>query len=567
MNQNKILYCELDQKMEVFMNFNSFILSSGVLLASLFCFHTDLMCSNHKKKCSKEVRDYIIVGGGTSGLVTGYLLDKDGKDVLVLEAGEDYDNNPEIVNAKPIGALETGFLNYFFWNTQNQPNANMPNDTDRHMTGGRAIGGTSTVNDQIYWRGSLSEYALWGGLFADSNYVQNTFAAVETYSGTTQNPAARGNSGPFAIRQSTLVPIGTKMAAALQNTLAKPAFGSRAIPLVPDFNTVDGPAISEQAQLWIKELTPTSGERHSTSIVLLGNKKSKVEVRDSAMVLRILFNKRKNKAVAVEYLHKNKVKRVWARKKIILAAGARSCAVLMKSGYGPEQLLKDNNIKVVFNNPNVGLRLKNHLFVTPQFSCPVSDNELVARPQGTPLNKDLAFMASVPAPSGPANGQSLEYTVINAAPGVGVMAIILNEPQSSGTVRVYTDDPLHELIVDLPGLSSPEDMQKMVEAVQIYQDMITSTPGYNFITPIPTDVAGIRNYIKTNARSIHHYTGTCSIGYVVDEHLKVIGVKNLLVADASIQQPGIRGHTYASSVLIGAVAYSEITGNLEVDFN
>ena len=108
-----------------------------------------------------------------------------------------------------------------------------------------------------------------------------TFAAAETYVGTTQNPAARGNIGPFTVRQSTLAPIGTKMASALQATLAKPAFGSRAIPLVPDFNSVNGPAISPQAQLWIKELTPTTGQRQSTSIVLLGNKASKVKVRDA----------------------------------------------------------------------------------------------------------------------------------------------------------------------------------------------------------------------------------------------------------------------------------------------
>ncbi|MCE5293232.1 MAG: GMC family oxidoreductase [Chlamydiales bacterium] len=520
-----------------------------------------------KKKCKKEKRDYVIIGGGTAGLVTGYLLDKDGKDVLILEAGENYDNDPEILNAKPIGALEGGFLNYFFWNTQNQPNPSMPNDTDRHMTGGRAIGGTSTVNDQIYWRGSLNEYALWGGLFADSNYVQKTFAAAETYVGTTQNPAARGNIGPFTVRQSTLAPIGTKMASALQATLAKPAFGSRAIPLVPDFNSVNGPAISPQAQLWIKELTPTTGQRQSTSIVLLGNKASKVKVRDAATVLRIVFNKAKNKAVAVDYLHKNKVKRVWARKKIILSSGARSCAVLMKSGYGPKNLLEDNNIKVVYDNPNVGIKLRNHLFVTPQFSCPTADNDQIARPLGTPLNKDLAFMASVPAPSDPANGQSLEYTVINAAPGVGVMAIILNNPESSGTVKIDTNDPLHELIVDLPALSNPADLQKMVEAVQIYQDMINSTPGYGFITSIPTTTAGIETYVKTSGRSIHHYTGTCSIGYVVDEHLNVIGIKNLMVADASIEQPSIQGHTYASALLIGAAAYSEITGNLDVDFN
>ena len=107
---------------------------------------------------------------------------------------------------------------------------------------------------------------------------------------------------------------------ALQNALAKPAFGSRNIPVVPDFNTVDGPAISPQAQIWIKETSPTTGQRQSTSIVLLGNEQSKVEVRTAANVLRLVFDKCGKKAVAVDYLYKNKVKRVNACKKIILAA-------------------------------------------------------------------------------------------------------------------------------------------------------------------------------------------------------------------------------------------------------
>lgn len=521
----------------------------------------------HQSECNVEVTDYVIVGAGTAGLVCGYLLNKDNKKVVVLEAGENYDTNPEIVNAKPIGALEAGFLNYFFWNTQLQPSVpNLTGDDHKHMTGGRALGGTSTTNDQIYWRGTQDQFNLWGGLFANSTWVQNVFTSLETYQGVTQNPAARGTNGPFVVRQTDLVPVGTKMANALAAALNKPQFGSRVIPVVPDFNSVNGPAISQQAQVWIKPVGPNVGQRQSTSIVLLGNQQSDVDVRDAATVLRIVFDKCGRKAVAVDYLRKNKVHRLYARKKIVVSAGARSCAVLMKSGYGPEPLLTANGVKVVYNNPEVGQNLRNHLFVTPQFSCPQADNAAVARPVGTPLNKDLAFMAAVPAPQDPANSLALEYTVINAAPGVGVMAIILNDPESKGSVEIFTNDPLHELIVRIPSLSVQRDLDRMVEAVKIYKDMIDNTPGYAYITAIPNTDAGIAQYIIQNADHIHHYTGTCSIGKVVDEHLNVYGIKHLMVADASVQNPTIKGHTYASSVLIGAAAYSEITGNLNVSF-
>lgn len=523
--------------------------------------------SSSSEDCGQdETRDYVVIGAGTAGLTLAYLLNKDKKDVVVIEAGQNYNADPDIQNAKPIGGLEGSFLNHYFWTTGNQPNPALTNDTDRHMTGGRAVGGTSTVNDQIYWRGGLQEYAQWGGLFANSSYVQNTFARVETYSGTSQNPAARGTSGPFAVRQTDLVPVGQKMASALQATLADPMFGSHSVPIVPDFNTVAGPAISEQAQVWIKQTSPTTGQRQSTAIVLLDNKGSDVDVRDSATVLKIIFNKRGTRAIAVDYLRKGRVCRVAARKKIILCAGARSCAILMRSGYGPATLLNTHNIPVVYDNPEVGKNLRNHLFVTPQFSCPSGDNSAVARPTGTALNKDLAFMASVPAPSDAPGSQSLEYTVINAAVGTGVMAVILNAPVSSGKVEIFTNDPTHELIVTLPALSDPMDIQRMREAVKVFQNMINITPGYGFITSIPTTDSGIDAYVKANARSIHHYTGTCSIGKVVDSHMNVYGVDGLMVSDASIQSPSIHGHTYASAVLIGCAAYSEITGNLNVNF-
>lgn len=530
------------------------------LIENFFHLHSKNQCPAY---------DLVIIGAGTSGITIGYLASKKGLKVLMLEAGEDYDENPEIVNSKPIGALETEFLNEFFWNTQIKPNPNLPNERHNHITGGRALGGTSTVNDQIYWRGTLDEYKKFGGLFTDSSYVIQAFKAIETYIGNTQDPNVRGLTGPFTIRQTTLVPGGTKMANALHDSLLKPQFGGRNIPVVADFNAVNGPAISPQSQVWIKPTGPLTGQRQSTSQVLLKDRKSKVKYKTSATILRIIIDEKTKKAIGVAYLHKNKVKYACANTKIILAAGVRSCKILMLSGYGPKNLLKNNNIKVIYDNPNVGIRLRNHLFVTPVFSCPPDDNRAVARnqPGGTALNKDLSMMARVQAPSDPNDEVgSLEYAIINISPGVAVMAIILNNPDSSGDIQIFTNDPLHEMIVNLPSLSSPIDVDKLVQGVKIYQDMITSTPGYGFITAIPSSDADIATFVKNNANHIHHYTGTCSIGNVVDEHLNVIGIENLMVADASIEFPTIRGHTYASAMLIGIVAYTEITGDKHIKF-
>jgi choline dehydrogenase len=537
------------------------------------CKRTRCVCECKRKrkrkchhKCNVEKRDYVIVGGGTAGLTTGYLLNKDGKDVIVLEAGQDYDENPNILGAKRIGVLEGEFINEFFWNTQLKPNPNIPNNTDDHITGGRALGGSSTVNDQVYWRGTQTTFDQWGGLFADPDYVKNVFVSMETYSGSSQDPSARGTEGPFNVRQTDLTPSGPKLANALSNVLTLPQFGSRNVPVVEDFNVVDGPAISAQWQTWIQEEGPDTGIRQSTSISLLKERSSDLDYKTGATVLRVVFDSCGCKAVAVDYLHKNKVRRVYARKKLVLALGMRSATLLQHSGYGPKDLLEENGIKVIYDNPEVGYNLRNHVLITPVVSMPKEDNEKVVptTPGGTALNKNLTMVSAIPAPSNPNDDNvDLEMIMINVASGVAAYGIILNNPASSGHMNIFTNDPLHPIIADVNSFSDPIDLQKMVEGVEIAKAVIDAIPGYNFIT----DLSDPEAFILDNARNIHHYTGVCAIGKVVDSHLNVKGVDNLMVADASVQFPTVKGHTYASSVLIGAVAYSEITGNTNVNFN
>ena len=82
--------------------------------------------------------DYVIVGGGTSGIVLGYLLEKYGYDVIVLEAGEDKDNDPNILYTKSFYNLEDQYHNEYFWLENGKPNPRLPNDLN-HYSGGRVV--------------------------------------------------------------------------------------------------------------------------------------------------------------------------------------------------------------------------------------------------------------------------------------------------------------------------------------------------------------------------------------------------------------------------------------------
>lgn len=519
-------------------------------------------CACKKSRCSCEIRDYIIIGGGTSGLTLGYLLNKDGKDVVVLEAGDNKDSDPNITLAKPIGALEANFRNEFFYLEDAKPNPFDAVDTG-HYSGGRILGGTSSVNDELYWRGTVDNYAQWGGLFADANYVNNVFVKAETYNGTTQNPSLRGKTGPFKLNQTTLVPLGQKLSDALHYVLLNtPVPGGTPVdvPVVQDWNVTNGPAISPQWQTWIN---PATAIRQSTSIALIENTGSTLDIRTESTVLKLLFDGKK--AIGVQYLNEGKITYIFARKKIILCAGARSCAVLMKSGVGPQALLSQYNIPVVFDNPEVGQNFRNHIQVPIVVHCPPADNAGVTGAAGTKLDKNTAFVGAIPDTTGTDLTQrNLEFVTVSGIPGTVQVRIILLTPESKGSVVINSHDPLHPLVIVTNYLSEPIDIHRLTVGVEIFKQVIDrlANDGYSLVS----DISNPEAYVRANTNHIHHYTGTCGFGKVVNEHMSVVGIENLMVADASIEIPTIQGHTCASAVLIGAAAYTELTGNKNVQF-
>ena len=81
-----------------------------------------------------------------------------------------------------------------------------------------------------------------------------------------------------------------------------------------------------------------------------------------------------------------------------------------------------------------------------------------------------------------------------------------------------------------------------------------------------SDLSDKKSYVRNNAVHVHHWTGTCQIGKVLDEHLDVLGVEHLMVADTSSIPEIVRGHTYAAGLLIAAAAFVELTGIRNWDF-
>ena len=514
------------------------------------------------KKCPKtEKHDYVIVGGGTAGLTLGYLLNKDGFDVVVLEAGEDQDLNPKIFEFQTVGSLETSERNQFFWLENEEGTRTNTN----HYSGGRIQGGGTSVNSAIYIRGNTKDYVKWGGVFANENYVTKAFNSFETFVGVTQGD--RGTSGPATIFQQTEVdPIAIKMADGIQGAyLAN--FGIN-VPIVDDFNAENKPAISPASQGW---MNPDTLTRVSTSTAFIKKTQSDLPIKTKSTITKILF--KCNKAVGVEYVQNGVCKTICARKKVIVCAGPRSSAVLQKSGVGDAAYLTSLGIPVVIDNPQVGQNLFNQRELFFEITCNPNDNIGISSTViGTQGNSFQNFAGWNNLPDTKVGSDPLESawginTLNLLGPGKSFAFGLYNVPKSRGEVNILSSDPLHPINPILDVFEDPEDIAGMVRLLEAMAKTIEYI--HDNIDPAYTIVSDISNpveFVKANTDHPHQWAGQCRIGDVVDSNLQVMGAEHLMVADLSVAISPHSGGTSAPATMIGVAAYTIITGNFDPQF-
>ena len=152
---------------------------------------------------------------------------------------------------------------------------------------------------------------------------------------------------------------------------------------------------------------------------------------------------------------------------------------------------------------------------------------------------------------------------------VFVYGIILNEPASTGSAHILGRDPAHPILPDFNFFSEEIDKQRFVDALGIIEKIATEMnnldSGYELLVNITADP---EDYVVSNTAHIHHPQGTCSIGKVVTSDLHVMGVSNLMVADASVfpDTAIVNGHTYAAALYTGMIAYTTLTGDMNPTF-
>lgn len=508
----------------------------------------------------KMFYDYIVVGSGPSGAVLSKTLSDDKRNsVLLIEAGENNDRDPVIMNS---AADPMYYYPKYFWQGESMPQEKL-NGKRFYWTTGRLLGGGSSVNMQQYVRPTPCVYSQWERLLGyiwSPEAAINNFKELEKYNGETNNPNVHGYNGRTNIRMvPEVVPRMTKkFVSAIE--------GATGFPEILDYNDPSTP-IGPFAK-WQVYQKP-NGQRESSSTAFLsddvmtpdgfgvGGRKLRVLTKTTA--LRILFDMNRV-AIGIEILREGHCEVVYGLKKIIICAGINSPQLLLQSGIGPSHELRKAGVPVIFDNQNVGKNMANHTINFASFTVNNDDiSELSLEPDSIYLGG-----AFLPEPFNINENRRSVQLIGSYSNGLFRIIILNLNPQSRGTVKIQNNDPLKIALADEGALQNPKDIQVIKGILKNYIKNIalklnSIDPAYELVSPtleVIDDDKLLEDYIEKGLAISYHQESTLRMGPyngggVVDNIGRVYGVHNLIVADNSIVPFTVDGNTASSAFLIG----------------
>ncbi len=518
--------------------------------------------------------DYVIVGGGSAGCVVASRLSEDPHvRVCLLEAGG---TGCGALVRVPLGMVLTVPAPFINWGFKSVPQREL-NGRRLYQPRGRVLGGSSAINAMIYTRGHPADYDAW----AAAGNPGWSWAEVLPYFKRAEANARlhdeyHGADGPLPVSDSfTDNPMHQVFLDAAQQA---------GFAITPDFNG------TRQEGVGVYQVTQRAGERWSAARAYLEPHLSRpnLAVLTGARARRVLFSGRR--ATGIEYRRGGQVETAGACAEVILSAGTfQSPQLLLLSGVGDGEALRHHGIEVRQHLPGVGANLQDHLDYTLIHRARSLDL-IGASPRGMARflreirryrRERRGMLASNVAEAGgflrtdatlPRPDVQLHFcvavvhrhgrTLQHLWHGYSLHVCVLR-PHSRGRVTLANAAPETAPLIDPAYLSDPRDLDVMVLGFRLAR-RILEAPAF---TPYRTQElfsagaesdADIRTLIRARAETIYHPVGSCRMGgdhdAVVDATLRVRGVENLRVVDASIMPTLIGGNTHAPAVMIAEKA-------------
>jgi choline dehydrogenase len=511
--------------------------------------------------------DYVVVGGGSAGCIVAAELSRQAR-VLLLESGPPAEEHPETLTA-------SGYKDAFINDAVMGERFTVPQKgaaKQRVFAGtGTVLGGSGSVNGMVYTRGARLDYAEWpeGWRWDD---VQSDFQALEKVLRPHRRPAT-------AWTEACIL-------AAVESGFT----------LKEDLN--DGDLSNAIGYEW---MSYENEDRRSSYVSFIkdAGAQPNLTIRTGARAHRIVFSADKV-ATAVEYEHGGERMTAALSREVILSAGTlESAKLLMLSGVGPAEHLRELRIPIVADRPSIGTGLHDHPNVPVFFKAdrvvdchyPQLYSFFRTNPE-TALPKEQSDTCYVfwPAPSamrqmtqrmlppmvvpgifyGP-RSRAFVRSLVGLAfklPALqrltdrlfGII-LILGKPKSRGTLRLGSRDAAASALIDPAYYSAPEDLDTMVRGIRIARKIGSSAElsewGTRELRPGRRTVSdkALARYVRKNTITTYHFAGTCAMGTqdaaAIDTELRVRGVSGVRVADASAIPVTPVSALNAPSMLIG----------------
>lgn len=547
-------------------------------------------CGRPKSRLPQEIDneyDFIVVGGGSGGSVVAARLSEVPQwKVLLIEAGSD----------EPTGAnIPSMFLNYLGsdidWKFSTEPEKyaclGRPEQRCRWPRG-KVLGGTSVINGMMYIRGNPDDYNDWKKLGNPGWGYEDVLPYFRKSEDNQQlnevDADFHATGGPMPVSK---FPYAPPMSFAFLKGGEELGYG------IHDLNGVN------QTGFMVAQMTSKNGIRYSTARAFLrpARDRPNLHILLNSTVTKVLINPGTKTASGVEVIDVDGfTRKIISKKEVIVCGGAvNSPQILLLSGIGPKDELQKFGIRSVHELPGVGSNLHNHVsyFVnflindtnTAPLNWATAMEYLLFRDglmSGTGLSQVTAKTVSKYAAS--ANSPDIQYyfggfladcaktgqvgEMLSETPrSVQIFPAILH-PKSRGKLSLKSRDPLDAPKIVVNYLQEEHDVKVLVEgikfAIRLAQTSALQPYGMRLDE---SKVAGCENFefntqeywecaVRQDTFAENHQAGSCKMGpsrdpmAVVDHELRVHGIRNLRVMDASIMPKVTSGNTNAPVIMI-----------------